>query len=173
MGISKSCNFEAVSITSVFKTLLVFPSYSYHHQNLDHEQLHWLVQILTTLMCLKSSCYIPHLKNRSRMGDACLRFLLQRKTWTIYETLLIHIHERKWGLGFIRRSRSKVNLLPTTVGCIMTPHKTSCLAALLASLCITFMPRGTNGCTGEPTCTLSALLSYIIYVANTLIKLCS
>ena len=41
------------------------------------------------------------------------------------------------------------------VGCIMTQHKTSCLAAVLASVCITFyMPGGTNCCTGEPTCML-------------------
>ena len=46
--------------------------------------------------------------------------------------------------------RSKVNLLPiANGGCIMTQHKTSCLAAVLVSLCITFVPGGTNGCTGE------------------------
>ena len=47
--------------------------------------------------------------------------------------------------------RSKVNLLPTNVnaGCIMTQHKSSCCAAVLASLCITFMQGGANDCTGE------------------------
>ena len=46
--------------------------------------------------------------------------------------------------------RSKVNLLPMmNGGCIVTQHKTSCLAAVLVSLCITFVPGGTNGCTGE------------------------
>ena len=34
-------------------------------------------------------------------------------------------------------------------GCTMTQHKTSYLAAVLVSLCITFVPGGTNGCTGE------------------------
>ena len=34
-------------------------------------------------------------------------------------------------------------------GYIMTQHKTSCCAAVFVSLCITFMPGGTNGCTGE------------------------
>ena len=42
--------------------------------------------------------------------------------------------------------------MPTTVGCIMAQHQTSCLAAVLTSLCITFIPGGTTGCTGEPTC---------------------
>ena len=48
--------------------------------------------------------------------------------------------------------RIKVKGQPTADngGCIMTQHKTSCLAAVLVSLCITFMPGGTNGCTGEP-----------------------
>ena len=49
----------------------------------------------------------------------------------------------------------------------MAPHKTSYrLAAVLASLCITFMPRGTNGCTGEPTCMLCVNLSYITVMQN-------
>ena len=34
---------EAVSITSELSWLFLC-SYSYHHHNLDHEQLHWLVQ---------------------------------------------------------------------------------------------------------------------------------
>ena len=34
----------------------------------------------------------------------------------------------------------------------MTQHGISCLAAVLASLCILFMPGGTSGCTGERYC---------------------
>ena len=47
-------------------------------------------------------------------------------------------------------SRSKVNLLPTTVDCIMTQHKSSCPAPVLVSLCIAFMPEETKGYSGEP-----------------------
>ena len=49
--------------------------------------------------------------------------------------------------------RIKVKGQPTAdnvnAGCIMTRHKSSCCAAVLVSLCITFMPGGANGCTGE------------------------
>ena len=38
-------------------------------------------------------------------------------------------------------------------GCAMARHKMSCLAAVFASFCVMFMPGGTNGCTGQPTCT--------------------
>ena len=51
--------------------------------------------------------------------------------------------------------RIKVKGQPTADngGCIMTQHKTSCLAAVLASLCITlYMAGGANGCTGERYC---------------------
>ena len=54
-----------------------------------------------------------------------------------------------WSIGV--RPGIKVKGQPTAdnAGCKMTQHKTSCLAAVLVSLCITFMPGGTNGCTGE------------------------
>ena len=64
-------------------------------------------------------------------------------------------HKRGWSFGALPSElRSKVNLMPTTVGCVMDQHRTSSLAAVLVSLCITFIPGGTNGCTGEPTCIL-------------------
>ena len=51
-------------------------------------------------------------------------------------------------------SRSKVNLLPTMVDCIMNQHKSSCPAPVLVSLCIAFMLGKTKGCSGEPAGTL-------------------
>ena len=35
----------------------------------------------------------------------------------------------------------------------MTQYKTSCLAAVFVTFCVTFMPGGTIGCTGEAMCT--------------------
>ena len=51
-------------------------------------------------------------------------------------------------------SRSKINLLPTMVDCIMTQHKSSCPAPVLVSLCIAFMLGKTKGCSGELAGTL-------------------
>ena len=56
------------------------------------------------------------------------------------------------GGALVFKSRSKVSLLLITVDCIMTQHKYSCFAAVLVPLCITFMPGGTSGCTGEAIC---------------------
>ena len=48
------------------------------------------------------------------------------------------------GGALVFESRSRINLLLITVDCIMTQHKTSCLAAVLVSLCIMFTPAGTK-----------------------------
>ena len=62
------------------------------------------------------------------------------------------IHE-EWAeplISYVPRIRIKGQ--PTADNGIMTQQKTNCLAAVLVSFCITFMPGGTTGCTGEPTC---------------------
>ena len=82
------------------------------------------LQMLTTLICLKSSCYMLatchkiHLKIVLKsltlsLINTCLRFLSQRKTLTICETLLtreVEVHTFTKGGGvleFVHSARSK------------------------------------------------------------------
>ena len=91
-------------------------------------------------------------------------------SFTTYKTLLYNWTSRRMqdeGVGaleFVPGIKVKGQPTADNAGCIMTQQKISCLAAVLVSLCATFMPGGTNGCTGERTCTLCVNFWIVVVV---------